>query len=241
MQYPVIDLITSAYINNGWTGLDIPNTITYEPIQLGSGNPTPTNVRPILPASTLNIGGSDIPIYNGILNTINKTLTLYYGYVVLNGTQPIQNNGHTENTTRAFINISGKKPGRSNFMSDKFSFVVSDNVGNASGRPASDGMEFFIPPYVPDTVPGVTQWFIDNNTQLVYELDNPITYVLTDEELINGIGLKDNVSHLLKLPLPHYFPHPVIDALQRAADGTQTADDTEVLRHYLTPLGIGGI
>lgn len=23
MQYPIIDLITSAYINNGWTGLDI--------------------------------------------------------------------------------------------------------------------------------------------------------------------------------------------------------------------------
>ena len=45
----------------------------------------------------------------------------------------------------------------------------------------------------------------------------------------------------LKLPLLHYFPHPVIDALERAAAGTQTADDTEILKHYLTPLGIGGI
>ena len=50
-----------------------------------------------------------------------------------------------------------------------------------------------------------------------------------------------DIAHRLKLPLPHYFPHPVIDALQRAAAGTQTADDTEILRHYLTPLGIGGI
>lgn len=50
-----------------------------------------------------------------------------------------------------------------------------------------------------------------------------------------------DITHRLKLPLPHYFPHPVIDALQRAAAGTQTADDTEILRHYLTPLGIGGI
>lgn len=48
-------------------------------------------------------------------------------------------------------------------------------------------------------------------------------------------------SNKLKLPMIHYFPHPVIDALQRAAAGTQTADDTEILRHYLTPLGIGGI
>lgn len=50
-----------------------------------------------------------------------------------------------------------------------------------------------------------------------------------------------DIKNRLKLPMIHYFPHPVIDALQRAAAGTQTADDTEILRHYLTPLGIGGI
>ena len=50
-----------------------------------------------------------------------------------------------------------------------------------------------------------------------------------------------DIDKRLKLPMIHYFPHPVIDALQRAAAGNQTADDTEVLRHYLTPLGIGGI
>ena len=50
-----------------------------------------------------------------------------------------------------------------------------------------------------------------------------------------------DIKNRFKLPMIHYFPHPVIDALQRAAAGTQTADDTEILRHYLTPLGIGGI
>lgn len=57
----------------------------------------------------------------------------------------------------------------------------------------------------------------------------------------NNDTIKMEITSILKLPLPHYFPHPVIDALQQAAAGTQTSDDTEILRHYLTPLGIGGI
>ena len=44
-----------------------------------------------------------------------------------------------------------------------------------------------------------------------------------------------------RLPIIRHYPYALIDALQRASTGTQTADDTEVLRHYLTPLGIGGI
>lgn len=50
-----------------------------------------------------------------------------------------------------------------------------------------------------------------------------------------------DIANRLKLPLPHYFPHPVIDALISASDGQQTEEENEILRHYLTPLGIGGI
>ena len=79
------------------------------------------------------------------------------------------------------------------------------------------------------------------NQSFVYEVATPTTYQLTPTELINTIGIKDTIHHRLKLPLPHYFPNPVIDALKRAETGTQTADDTKILQHYLTPLGIGGI
>ena len=44
-----------------------------------------------------------------------------------------------------------------------------------------------------------------------------------------------------RLPIIRHYPYALIDALQRASTGAQTPDDTEVLRHYLTPLGIGGI
>ena len=51
----------------------------------------------------------------------------------------------------------------------------------------------------------------------------------------------NDISNRLKLPLIKYFPHSVIDALISASTGQQTAEETEILKHYLTPLGIGGI
>ena len=50
-----------------------------------------------------------------------------------------------------------------------------------------------------------------------------------------------DIDKRLKLPMSHYFPHPVIDAIISAADGQHTEEEKEILRHYLTPLGIGGI
>lgn len=44
-----------------------------------------------------------------------------------------------------------------------------------------------------------------------------------------------------RLPIIRYFPHALIDSLQRASDGTMTSDDVQVLRHYLSRFGIGNI
>lgn len=50
---------------------------------------------------------------------------------------------------------------------------------------------------------------------------------------------KNNLNNKLRKTMSHCYP--LYEPLQRAAAGTQTADDTEILQHYLTPLGIGGI
>lgn len=79
-----------------------------------------------------------------------------------------------------------------------------------------------------------------NNISINY----PSTYTnyISAEETENNINaFKKDISHRLKLQLPHYFPHPVIDALISASDGQQTEKENEILRHYLTPLEIGGI
>ena len=81
-----------------------------------------------------------------------------------------------------------------------------------------------------------------------YNNDISINFPSSYHEYINYIDSinnekynKNNIAHRLKLPLPHYFPHPVIDSLKRASEGTMTNKDREILTHYLTPLGIGGI
>lgn len=110
---------------------------------------------------------------------------------------------------------------------------VSDN-GNFSYTIPSNGYfirwtfsPYYTPPY-------------QNNVSVNY----PSTYTgyISQEQTENSINdFKNDISHSFKLPLQHYFPHSVIDALISAADGQQTAEETEILRHYLTPLGIGGI
>ena len=70
-----------------------------------------------------------------------------------------------------------------------------------------------------------------------------INYPPINQYVSSDITIKNEneISKRLKLPLSHYFPHPVIDALISAADGQHTEEEKEILRHYLTPLGIGGI
>ena len=250
MQYPIIDLISKAYLNNGWTGLDIPETITYEPIQLGSGDPSPTNIRPILPATTLNIGGNDVPVYGGTLNTSTKILTVTHRLFELSS---VPTNSWAKSNTFPggfFANNQVTEPvgtfkGYTPFICThaKTALFISEYL---YGTCFSDNSISFrlmeAESTVSDWVNYVTEQNMNNTPiNICGEVINSITYQLTETELISVIGIKDDIAHRLKLPLPHYFPHPVIDALQRASAGTQTADDTEILRHYLTPLGIGGI
>lgn len=243
MQYPIIDNLIYAYQRNGWTGLDIPETITYEPVQLGSGDPSPDNVRPILPATTLNIGGTDIPVYGGTLDvttgvltvdTVSKTISsvrISYVTQLTNTTRFLILDALVSGWYNRFIKCNRLK--RNDYGTDEVGFSHGDESSNVFIKlDKSLGLT---------TVTQVDEWLSNNPLQFVYKLATPITYQLSPAELAAAIGIENDIAHRLKLPLPHYFPHPVIDALISAADGQHTEEEKEVLRHYLTPLGIGGI
>ena len=190
MQYHIIDLITDAYLNNGWTGLRItPSSANiwdeeWEPggYNLSNGNKeyaTRIRNKNLIPCSP-----------NTTYFGVNIAWILEYD---INGTYlGIYKNGY--NTT---------------FTTGGNTYFLGLETSSTYGQIYNNDVGINYP-----------------STVTTYEPYAPPT---TD------------IAHRLKLPLPHYFPHPVIDALQRAAAGTQTADDTEILRHYLTPLGIGGI
>lgn len=116
------------------------------------------------------------------------------------------------------------------------SFCIYDLNKNFLSRPASNDQSVYT-------------YTADNDCYIRFSLR---TYNGGDEFIylkLNGVidEFSSNTNNLtdfpnrLKLPLPHYFPHPVIDALISAADGQHTEEEKEILRHYLTPLGIGGI
>ena len=195
MQYPIIDLITDAYINNGWTGLDITKSVNI------------FNENPLLQGGLSSTTGEAIeqPFTLYADTYIKVTPLTMYRVIIPNSSIYIC--AYTNDKT--YIGPHG-------YVSNNTIFTTFSN-------------EYYI------------RFQTNANYGMIYKRDISINYPPSDTEYHPYFKPYSDFSHRLKLPLPHYFPHPVIDALQRAASGTQTADDTEILRHYLTPLGIGGI
>lgn len=135
-------------------------------------------------------------VYGGSLNVTTGVLTVDKGYKLLNGVDDsvvsYRHNGQTTVTTRAYVTIANKAFGTDNFISSEFSsqLTASDAVGIMTGRPTSNGVEFYIDVSVPNTTNDIKAWFANNPVQLVYELAEPQTYQLTPQEV--SILLGDN-------------------------------------------------
>ena len=223
MQYPIIDLITSAYLNNGWTGLDISTGKNLSELNVYPNNPTyfwGSSIDYLVDLlNTLDIGTYTLSNKFEVVElptTGNITYGRFYITALINdSTVPIQpfgvltdNNPYVGKIYTVYITFTITEQFKGNFNHCYYYCDASDHQPNRG---------------------------LYNLYDIQLEVGNvPTTYEPYSEP-------KNDFPNRLKLPLPHYFPHPVIDALQRAAAGTQTTDDTEILRHYLTPLGIGGI
>lgn len=239
MQYPIIDNLIYSYLVNGWTGLDIPETIELNYYQEGSGTPSPDNIRNIVPGGVFDVNGNNVIVGNGILDVVNKTLTVTSLIRTgLTATTIGETSTGFKYTDCAYITNPPALSANTQIITNMYNFILSHLSGY------SGVIKTYISAYTVYDNRFTTIQIANellNEIQIVYPYSE--SYILTVSEVakyING-AFSNDIAHRLKLPLPHYFPHPVIDALQRAAAGTQTADDTEILQHYLTPLGIGGI
>lgn len=132
-------------------------------------------------------------VYGGELDVVSGELTVTWDMLVIDGTQNIRGNGRTAISQHAFLNVSGKAYGIDNMISNKFSkTTVRDKVGKAIGRPATNGVEFYLPlDGTENTDVSCKQWFTENPTQLCFELANPQTYQLTPQQIQTLLG--DNV------------------------------------------------
>ena len=182
MQYPIIDLITSAYINNGWTGLDI-----------STGKNLLNPEYEVITFNNINYYRNSPILFNAGTYTLSCNIQ----------------------ATGMYVNSAGES------IFTKYSTTFLTFTLN-------EPKELYFDIYFRNGVPQNILCQLEIGTSATpYEPYNP--------------NPSNDFSNRLKIPLLYYFPHPVIDALKRASDGTMNDNDKQILRHYLTPLGIGGI
>lgn len=228
MQYPIIDLITDAYINNGWTGLDLTYGKNLMPFNEISNNTWATDwMNPVIVPrfsdfiSSLEDGqytiSFDFEVYDVFSSFTSETAIATTGRIAVNPGH-YTNRGYDITRQQALENYSNhsvitfyKTASINNF----YAYGLGRNTATEGAPNGALGRARF---YNIQIEKGITE--------TPYE---PYHVPYTD------------IANRLKLPLVHYFPHPVIDALISAADGQHTEEEKDVLRHYLTPLGIGGI
>ena len=125
--------------------------------------------------------------YGGTLDVGTGVMTVDRGYKLLNGVATggvaYRVNGHTANTTRAFVTITDKAYGVDNMMSSSFHVSNADAVGSMYGRATNNGVEFYLDASVPNTDAGVIAWFAENPIDFVYELATPFTVQLSKTEV----------------------------------------------------------
>lgn len=186
------------------TGLTIPIT----PIQSGSGDPSPSNVRPISGYSSVTVTrngttysvsfGSDVTVYYGTLDAVTGVLTATMGMVDL-GDLSWAARGTASSTHQFRASVpNGKTPSSTqsgtgigycssyNVVSKTYSNMVNNDVIVNSWAMGSD----YFGIVVMDTRYQDSQEFKNavSGVKLVYELNEPITYQLSPAQVKTIVG-----------------------------------------------------
>ena len=186
------EIVEDCYVGVFFGGTNTSSTMISTGAQLELDSTATTHVPYIGNQISVTFPDEAGTVYGGTL-TINPdrtgTLVVDRASRILNGADgsTYRNNGHTNLTTQAYVEIPDKAFGVSNMISSLFKQATStEAVYVMTGRRSANGVEFYLPADVPNTAAGVIAWFTENPNQLVYELDAPITYHLTATE-VSGI------------------------------------------------------
>ena len=175
-------------------------TVNVEPVQSGSGDPSPTNIRPISghtsavvtvsPTTDAQDGTSytidlDGTRYGGTLDVGTGVLTVDMALKVFDGSENWTKSSSASNGYYLYVNNPSKKNGCV-LVSDKFKYTNDFNTYKTQyGYCYSDGaINLSVDPVIAgNTVTSFKEWLANNHTQIVYEMAEPITVQLTAEEV----------------------------------------------------------
>lgn len=165
--------------------------VTFNPVQTGTGTPTPSNPRPIVAYTSINVdvNGNTTVIdlngnkYGGVLDVSTGTLTIKYGYYVFDGTQNVY-----VSTIGAYTRFSINAPGAkypnpvqiSNYLPMIVSYSLEDNHFYINTTDCIVIMETAL---VGNTAASVKSYLQNNNFEVCYELATYQTIQLTPAQI----------------------------------------------------------
>ncbi|MEE0897339.1 MAG: hypothetical protein U0L88_06905 [Acutalibacteraceae bacterium] len=183
--------------------------VSLSPIQEGSGEPSPTNIRPISgrtsvdtivsPTTSASDGRTYTTalgrtVYGGTLDVVSGVLTVDRASITIDGDVfSLFYNGQysTGNTEVRFTPTPTKANGATNLIADRFRIVnytsAQAEAGMARGNPTRDFIYFCVPPTVTSKAEAIA-YFQANPTQVCYELATPQTYQLTPQQVTLLLG-----------------------------------------------------
>lgn len=187
-------------------------SVTIEPIQQGTGDPSPTNVRPITGLTGLNVYVSptqdpdDATVYNvewtaqagtvygGTLDVVTGQLTVTHASIEYDGSS--DESWTVYSAPRFYINRADfTAPGNSvvaDIKTNRLQVIAKQAMGSTNYRfSASDSgsHQFMIRvDSSVNTVALLRTWLSNNPLQVVYKLTTPLTYQLTPQEVATLTG-----------------------------------------------------
>ena len=181
-----------------------------EPVQAGSGTPSPDNVRPITGWTGVEIVVSPTTdeadgqiysiafpaeagiVFGGRLDAIMGVLTMDRASEIIDGTQELGTNGilsyggvqvvFTPTIEKKFANTTQTQ--NEGLLSDKFSASIAGPLSPfyLTGR-STNGRVYINMPSGITTPREARTWFADNPTQISFLIATPLTYQLTPQEI----------------------------------------------------------
>ena len=205
-SYPNVEVEAGPIvsISDGADGIPVKSLVVgIEPVQAGSGDPSPDNIRPITgwTGTSVNANGTEIPIswereagtvYGGALDVTNGILTVDRKRVVYDGTNATWRMYTVSGVIRMqtqvadMLNVGG--------ITYNGEYVVIGNIGKTQIPDAIGVIRnyqqrlWYYPPTGIDTVESFNSWLAENNLEVVYMLADPITYQLTPTEVKSLLG-----------------------------------------------------
>ena len=165
-------------------GKDLPTTISFAPKQLGSGDPSPDNIRPIVGYEIDGIG----TVYGGELNIETGVLTVLHGHTTFGELTWLYVTAWEAPAFRATGQPEGMKTA-SVLICDSYRvvgpFTTWESVPRA-GDNVVGNVETLIGIVCRDDRYNISTDFVASavNVVLIYELATPVTYPLTPQQML---------------------------------------------------------